>query len=333
VRRLRRIGIIAYEGVQALDLIGPLDVFSAANAAAGQPSYQCIVLGIKKGACAAESGLRILPDVPLDRAPMLDTVVIPGGASLRLNARLRATVANWIRRRHRRLRRIASVCTGIYPLAESGLIDGRSATTHWRFAEDVAARWPAVRLDSNAIFIRDDRFYTSAGITAGIDLSLALVEEDLGNRVALAVARELVVYFKRSGGQLQYSEPLRAQTLGGGFSDIVAWMQDNLSSDLSVDSLADRMHWSARHFSRKFRTALGLAPAEFVTALRLDEARWLLVNGDLSIEDVAGTVGYGSADAFRRAFERRFGIAPSEYRSRFPSLLHGSFEPRHQAVI
>jgi transcriptional regulator GlxA family with amidase domain len=217
-----------------------------------------------------------------------------------------------------RIRRIASVCTGIYALAETKLLDGRTATTHWKFAEDAAKRWPNVNVDPNAIYIKDGKFYTSAGITAGIDLSLALVEEDLGSEIALAVARELVVYLKRSGGQLQYSAPLRQQTRArSDFSDIVAWMLDNLDGDLSVESLAERMNLSTRHFNRKFKAVFGSTPADFVETLRLDEARWLLANNDVAIENLANAVGYSGGDVFRRAFERRFGVVPSEYRARF----------------
>ncbi len=262
--------------------------------------------------------MRALTDVAIEGCTPLDTVIVPGGCGVRVDAGLRGTIAGWLRRNARRIRRVATICTGIYPLAESGLLHERRATTHWRFADDVARRWPSIRLDPNAIFIKDGRFYTSAGITAGIDLALALIEEDLGSAIALAVARDLVVYFKRSGGQLQYSEPLRLQTDSlHEFAEIVAWMRDNLAKDLSIETLAERMNLSTRHFARKFKAAFTSTPAQFVEKLRLDESRWLLANDDLSVERIAVAIGYGSADAFRRAFERRFGLAPSEYRGRF----------------
>jgi transcriptional regulator GlxA family with amidase domain len=178
-----------------------------------------------------------------------------------MNVRLRALLAAWLRHNARRIKRVATICTGIYPLAESGLLQGRRATTHWRFARDVTRRWPEIQLDPNAVFIKDGRCYTSAGITAGIDLALALVEEDLGRAVALTVARELVVYFKRSGGQLQYSTPLRLQTDSPPeFSEMVAWTRDNLANDLSVETLSKRTHLSERHFCRKFKAAFGSTP-------------------------------------------------------------------------
>lgn len=311
---------MGYDDVQGLDLNGPLDVFSTANqiAARTTPVYQTLVLGLKRGPFRAESGLRMLPQTTLDHAPSLDTVIIPGGRGLRVHASTRLKLGSWLAQNAPRVRRIASVCTGIHALAESRLIDGRRATTHWRYASEAASRFPNVQLEPDAIYIKDGKFYTSAGITAGIDLALALVEEDLGNTIALSVARELVVYLKRSGGQMQYSEPLRQQTRAGAdFAEVVTWMLDNLDGDLSIETLAERMNLSARHFNRKFRSAFGKTPAEFVEALRLDEARWMLANNEVPIEEVATCVGYSGGDVFRRAFERRFGVVPSEYRARF----------------
>lgn len=318
--RVRRIGIVAFDGVQGLDLNGPLDVFSTANqvAAKRMPPYEPLLLGVGTGPFSSESGLRCLAHVTLDRTPPLDTVIVPGGRGIRLNGDVCARVVRWLRANAPRIRRIASICTGFYALAQTGLLDGRRATTHWKFAGEAAVRWPSISIDPNAIYIKDGNVYTSAGITAGIDLSLALVEEDLGSEIALTVARELVVYLKRSGGQLQYSEPLRNQTRATAeFSDVVAWMLDNLDGDLSVETLAERLDLSPRHFNRKFKAVFGTTPADFVEALRLDEARWLLANHDLRIEDLASSVGYTGGDVFRRAFERRFGVVPSEYRARF----------------
>jgi transcriptional regulator GlxA family with amidase domain len=207
------------------------------------------------------------------------------------------------------------VCTGIYALAPTGLLDGRRATTHWRFADDVARRFPKVVIDANAIFVRDGAFYTSAGVTAGIDLALAMVEEDHGARLAVRVAREIVVHQKRAGGQEQYSEPLRYQVehqdrLG----EVAAWLSSNLTGDLSVERLAERACLSPRHFSRRFKQIFLATPAEFVEKARLDESRKRLAAAGRSLSQVAGSVGFGSADAFRRAFIRRFGVTPGAYR-------------------
>jgi transcriptional regulator GlxA family with amidase domain len=201
-------------------------------------------------------------------------------------------------------------------------------TTHWNHAQDVARRFPKLKVESNALFLKDGRFYTSAGITAGIDLSLAMIEEDHGPSIALAVARELVVYMKRSGGQEQYSEPLQFQTQSTNrFADLAAWIPGHLRQDLSVEALAERACICPRHFSRRFKSAFGSTPAAFVEALRLDEARRRLISARRSIEATAASVGFRSADSFRRAFERRFGIPPRTYRSRFEAASTTSANP------
>jgi transcriptional regulator GlxA family with amidase domain len=318
--KLRRIGIIGYDGVQALDVAGPADVFSIANTAiaAKAPRYEVLLLAAKKGPIATESGIRFHADVTLSRCGLLDTVIIPGGRALRQDTPARHELTRWLREAAPRARRVASVCTGIYALANSGLLDGRAATTHWRFAGDVQARWKGVKMNADAIFVRDGKYYTSAGITAGIDLCLNFIEEDFGRDLAMRVAREMVVYLKRSGGQLQYSQPLLVQTQAKGrFDEVAQWIRGHLSEDLTVEAMAERVNLSPRHFTRKFRTTFGITPADFVEELRLDEARWLLVNADDVLENVASDVGYSNGDTFRRAFERRFGVAPTEYRKRF----------------
>jgi transcriptional regulator GlxA family with amidase domain len=255
----------------------------------------------------------------LEAAPALDTIIVPGGAGLR-DARIGAPIVQWLRSRAARTRRMVSICTGIYALGETGLLNGRRATTHWRFANDVARRFPGIRLEIDALFVRDGAYYTSAGITAGIDLTLSLVEDDFSERVALAAARELVVYLKRPGGQLQFSEPLQFQTRAvDRFADLAHWMIANMRKDLSVEVLAKRAGLGERHFSRRFKATFGVSPAEYVERLRLDEARRRLPSAHQTVESVAASVGYASADAFRRAFERRFRIAPSTYRKRFSS--------------
>jgi transcriptional regulator GlxA family with amidase domain len=319
--KARRIGLLGFDGVMALDLVGPTDAFSSAvvEGAGGtlRPCYEISVIGLTRKTFVAESGLVFQPHTTLNEAPSLDTLVIPGGWGLRV-PRTQATVAEWIRARAGKIRRIATVCTGVYGLAPTGLLDGRTVTTHWRFARDVGRRFPRLNIDANAIFCKDGPFYTGAGITSGIDLSLALIEEDYGPTVALAVARELVVYVKRSGGQEQYSEPLKFQTRSKDrFGDLAAWMHGHLEQDLSVETLAQRTRLCPRHFSRRFKDVFGAPPARFVEDLRLGEARNRLSLADQSIEAVARSVGFASPDAFRRAFERRFGINPSSFRHRF----------------
>ncbi len=309
--------------MQALDVAGPADVFATANGRLNRKTapYEVILLGERKGPIATESGLSLHANAAMSRPGLLDTIIVPGGRALREQPKVRAAVATWLREHANRARRVASVCTGIYALAESGLLEGRAAATHWRFASDVQERWKTIRVNADAIFVKDGKYYTSAGITAGIDLCLALVEEDFGNELALEVARELVVYLKRSGGQLQYSQPLLLQTRAKKrFGDIASWIRGHLDEELTVETLAERAHLSPRHFNRKFKLVFGLTPADFVEELRLDEARWLLANADGSMESVAGDIGYRSDDSFRRAFERRFGVGPNEYRRRFSAV-------------
>lgn len=324
ISRTRRIGVLGYPQVTALDLVGPMEVFSTANDLIGADAdaairrpYELVVLGLGKRAFVAESGVAFTPQATLAASPALDTLVVPGGRGLREPARLRS-IAHWLQQHHRPIRRIASVCTGIYALAEAGFLDGRSATTHWRHAPTVAARYPAIGMDADAIFVKRERFYTSAGVTAGIDLALALVEEDHGPRLALAVARELVVFLKRAGGQSQYSERLSFQAgTAGRLAELGTWMLEHLAHDLSVERLAERCQISPRQLSRRFQLALGMSPAAYVERLRTEEASHRLVADNTPIEQIAEAVGFRSADVFRRAFERRFGVAPAQFRARF----------------
>jgi transcriptional regulator GlxA family with amidase domain len=318
------IGILGYDGVTALDLVGPADAFAIANEIAvathgGGPAYRITILGLRQPHFVAESGVRFEAHRLLDASPAPDTLILPGGSGLR-EQDANASLGAWLRSRARACRRIACVCTGIFGLAPSGLLDGRRVTTHWRFAAEVARRFPKLVVDADALYTRDGRYYTSAGITAGIDLSLALIEEDLGPGIALTVARELVVYLKRPGGQTQYSAPLRMQTLSTDrFADLAAWIVGHLDGDLRVEHLAARANLSPRHFSRLFAEVFGCAPAHYVENLRLSEARRMLSHDGVSLQRTAAAVGFASTEVFRRAFERRFGLSPAEYRSRFGS--------------
>jgi transcriptional regulator GlxA family with amidase domain len=318
--KARRIGIVGYDGVQALDIAGPADAFSLANVVLDRksPAYEVVLLAATKGPVATESGVAFYAQTTLARCGLLDTIILPGGGAIRLHPDLRAALGRWLRANAPRTRRVASVCTGTYALAESGLLDGRRATTHWRYARDLQAHRPRVEVDADAIFVKDGKFYTSAGITAGIDLCLAFIEEDLGREIAMQVAREMVVYLRRSGGQLQYSQPLLLQVQSEDrFDDLAQWIHGHLNDDLSVEAIAEHADLSPRHLARKFKSAFGLTPADFVEELRLDEARWLLVNAGDAVEKVAKEVGYANDETFRRAFARRFGVVPSDYRSRF----------------
>jgi transcriptional regulator GlxA family with amidase domain len=317
----KRIGLIGFDGVVALDLAGPAEAFSCAEIREGESAvrrcYEVVTIGLSNRPFVAESGLVLKPQKSFKNAPPLDTLIVPGGSGLR-KPQIGKPVAAFVKARAKNTRRIVSICTGLYGLAQTGLLAGRTVTTHWRFAQDVARRFPELQVDRNPIFLKDGPFYTSAGATAGIDLSLSLIEEDYGPRVAMTVARDLVVYLKRSGGQEQYSEPLQFQTQSvSRLSDLSTWIIGHLSGDLSVEVLATKACLCPRHFSRRFRAEFGYTPADFVERLRLDEARRRLSTGDNSIENVGLSVGFKSADAFRRAFERRLEINPSDYRRRF----------------
>jgi len=319
----RRIGILGFDNVQALDLVGPADVFGSDALAApelrqgGEPPYQVVVIGLHGKKFTASNGVQFTTRYTIPTKIALDTLIVPGGSGLRQGDDAER-VAKWIAARAPHIRRIASVCTGIYGLAPTGLLDGRDVATHWAFVDDLQRRYPKLRVDRDALFHKDGRFYTSAGITAGIDLALAMVEEDLGPDAALAIAREMVVYLKRSGGQNQYSEPLRFQVESSDrFAELVAWIPTNLRGDLSVETLARRACLSVRQFSRAFKERFDMTPAAFVEEARLTEACRRLAARRSNIETVARSVGYTSDDAFRRAFERRFGVSPSHYRGRF----------------
>lgn len=323
----RRIGILGFDSVQALDLIGPADAFGSdvfkpesRLAPPDMPNdapYEIVVIGLQSKRFTASNGVSFTAHCTAASAPPLDTVVVPGGSGLRLSG-AGETASRWIAERAGRIRRIATVCTGIYGLAPSGLLDGRRVTTHWSAVRDVAMRFPALRLDADAVYVKDGPFYTSAGISAGIDLALALIEEDCGPRVALAVAREMVVYYKRPGGQNQFSEPLQFQfEAADRFGDLAAWVQAHLRAPISVDAMAERACMSVRHFSREFKTRFGMTPAAFVEELRLAEGAQRLAERRMSIANVGQSVGYRSEDVFRRAFERRYGVTPRAYRQRF----------------
>jgi transcriptional regulator GlxA family with amidase domain len=314
-----RVGFLGYDQVNALDIVGPAEAFASAFRDQDKldPCYKVFLIGTTRQAFTAESGIVFQPTATYADLPRLDTLILPGGCGLRV-AETNRQVADFVAKRSNTIRRVASVCTGIYGLAATGLLDGRRVTTHWRFATDVAGRFPKLRVDSNALFVRDGKYYSSAGITAGIDLALALIEEDYGSKMALSVAREMVVYLKRSGGQEQYSEPLQFQTNSSDrLSELVAWMATNPSAKMSVASLARRASLSPRQFFRRFKQHFHSSPAVFVETLRLNEARRRLSTGEVSIETVAESVGFNGADSFRRAFERRFRVTPSKYRRSF----------------
>jgi len=313
--------IVGYDGVMGLDLVGPMEAFGCAqvNSPKGvrEPCYRLTIAALEAKTFRTEFGLTLTVEKNLVDVRDVDTLLIPGGKGLRESNDRRKLTA-WLQKYAGSIRRVASICTGIYGLAASGLLNGRKVATHWRFAADLAKRCPRLKVNPSSLYVKDGKFWTSAGVTAGIDLSLALIEEDFGSEVALLVARELVVYMKRPGGQEQYSEPLHFQIqTRTRFIDLIPWMLAHLEQDLSVEALAARVSLCPRQFSRRFTKEFGSSPASFVRRLRLDEARQRLSASECTVEGVARSVGFRDADNFRRAFERYFGLAPSAYRGRF----------------
>jgi transcriptional regulator GlxA family with amidase domain len=312
--------ILAFPEVQLLDVAGPLQVLSSANEVArthGLPlPYAPRVVSAEAGVVAASAGLAMLADPLPKSARPIDTLIIAGGRGVQAAAR-DAVLTAWIRRQASRSRRIASVCTGAFLLAETGLLDGRRVTTHWRDCEVLAARYPRLCVEADPIFVRDGETWTSAGVTAGIDLTLALVEEDLGRRVALDVARELVVFLKRPGGQAQYSTALSMQHAAERFGDLHAWMAENLATDLTVPVLAQRVGMSERSFIRHYRQETGGTPARAVERMRVEAARQLLSESALPLKRIASRCGFGSEDTMRHSFVRVVGVTPQVWRDRF----------------
>ncbi len=320
----RRIVMAAFPDVQILDVTGPLEVFSTASrllqraGRAGAAAYSTELVARRAGRLRTSSGLELWASRPLGavRGPV-DTLLVAGGEGT-VAALGDPMLIRWLRRTAPRARRVASVCSGAFLLAEAGLLDGRRATTHWGVCEELARRHPRVRVERDPIFVRDGRIWTSAGITAGMDLALALVEEDHGRELALSVARWLVFFLKRPGGQSQFSAQLSAQIAEREpLAELQSFVVEHPEADCSVETLARRAGMSPRNFARVFGREVGMTPARFVENARVEAARRLLEEGDAGVEDVAAAVGFGSAETLRRAFLRRVRVGPAAYRSRF----------------
>jgi transcriptional regulator GlxA family with amidase domain len=316
----RVIETVAFEDVQLLDVTGPLQVFATTNEmiakAGGTPPYTVSVVARRARSVAASAGVSLATvDLPPLDTPV-DTLIIAGGPGVQLAA-AETELVSWVRARAQTARRTASVCTGAYLLAATGMLDGRRAATHWSFCDDLARSFPGVRVESDPIFVRDGSVWTSAGVTAGIDLALALVEEDLGRNVALAVARYLVVFLKRPGGQAQFSTALSLQSGEEPFGQLHAWINANLSRDLSLPALASQAAMSERSFSRRYLEATGLTPGRAVDRLRVEAARQLLSDTTVSIKRIAWQCGFGSEETMRRTFLRLLSTSPQDYRARF----------------
>jgi transcriptional regulator GlxA family with amidase domain len=316
-----RVVIVAFEhGAQILDVTGPLEVFSTSNNVVPGARYRCDVASLPGGVVRSSCGLRIetIPTASVEGS--IDTLVISGGR-IELVDIENVELLREIRRLAGIARRVTSVCTGAYLLAAAGLLDGRHATTHWGHCATLGQAFPQITVEPDSIYVRDGNVWTSAGVTAGIDLALALVADDLGQPAAALVARNLVVYLRRSGGQAQFSAPLAAQAAEREpFRELLAWLIDHLAEDLSVAALARRMHLSERQFARVFKAEVGVSPGDHVEALRLEAACRLLETTTETVDQIARACGYGNTETLHRAFRRRMNTTPGEHRHHFWSI-------------
>jgi transcriptional regulator GlxA family with amidase domain len=320
----RRVALVIYPGIQSLDLVGPFEVFQGANAAqrlrGAAAEYRVQIFAQAAAPIQTESGLSLMADSDLSqlRGP-LDTLIVAGGRGVRDALKDRALLQA-VKRAARRARRVVSVCSGAFVLAELGLLDGCKVTTHWQRCSQLARRYPKLQVQTEPIFVRDGSVYTSAGVSAGIDLALALVEEDLGRQVALEIARGLVLFLRRPGNQAQFSAQLAMQQADRApLREVQRWIVEHPHEDLSSEVLARRAIMSLRHFTRCFTSEVGVTPARYVENVRVEAARRRLVESQDGLERVASQCGFGSSESLRRVFLRRLAVTPSEYRNRFRS--------------
>ncbi|SHF32420.1 transcriptional regulator, AraC family with amidase-like domain [Microbulbifer donghaiensis] len=315
--------MVIYPGAQCLDITGPLEVFALANRQLRDDGlriddvYEIELLAAAAGPVAMSSGIKLIADQSYREAGDMDTLLVCGGTDESAVAqRANGDLTDWLRSRAQRVRRFGSICSGALILAGAGLLDGRRATTHWMDVPELQG-FPDIEVDPDAIYVRDGHVYTSAGITSGIDLALAMVEEDCGRRLALKVARRLVLYLKREGGQTQYSEHLSSQVDSDQFGRLIEWIYQNLASPITVTKLAEEAAMSPRNFARCFLQETGVTPAKFVERARVEKSRQLLSEQSLPLEKIAMQCGFQSQEQLRRAFHRQMGVLPSNYRKHF----------------
>ncbi len=330
-RDVRRIAVVGFPDAQLLDICGPLEVFSRASRVISDEGrrrpevYAVELLAHRAGPVRTSSGLALVAARSFKSVrDGLDTLLVAGGRGTNAALRDRALI-DWLRRIGPRVRRLASVCTGTFLLAEAGLLDGKRVTTHWASCEKLATNYPRLTVDPDPIFVRQGRLYTTAGVTSGMDLALALVAEDHGTAVSRAVARQLVLFLQRPGGQSQFSTQLQIQSADNlPLAELQAWMADHLAADLSVSSLARRAAMSPRNFARIFSKSLGITPARLVQRMRVEAARRRLEESEEGVKTIAAECGFGTPEAMRRAFLRAVRVPPSAYRSRFSQAPNGA---------
>ena len=325
-RPVRPVAMLAFDGADVLDICGPLDALGYSNlwlqarGLATESPYPIEILGTGSQSVTTRFGFEFRVNRHYsERTDPIDTLLVAGGdiETILRDEDLKA----WLRLSACSVRRIASICTGAFLLAASGLLEGRRATTHWMYCERLAREYPSIQLEPDRIFVQDGSVYTSGGITSGIDLTLALIQDDWGQEIALLVAQTLVVFLKRPGGQSQFSALLEnVAKHRGDFQHLQAWIASHLREDLNVERLAERMSMSSRNFARVFEREVGQSPGKFVEMLRVEAARCQLEQSRLPIEVIADQCGFGNPEHMRRAFQRRLKVSPSDYRLRFQSI-------------
>jgi transcriptional regulator GlxA family with amidase domain len=330
----RRVVLLAYEHMNLLDLAGPLQAFATAGRKGESPGfYETLVASVDGGLVTTSSGLAVQTVSLVSLKGMaIDTLIAAGGCRGQ-EYYAPPQLAQWIRRRAPSVRRLCSVCTGAFLLAAAGQLDGRRAATHWDWVGRLQKRHPKIQVDANRLFVQDGPIWTSAGVTAGIDLTLALIEEDFGHRVAIETARQLVMFIKRAGGQSQFSAPLEAQAAAPGtFTELHAWVAGNLASDLRVEQLAEQAGMSPRTFARLYTAKCGRTPAKMVEAMRLEAACRALEETSLPLKTIAEVSGYPEEQNLRRVFLRKLGITPAQYRGRFSAHARKSVRRKRGAA-
>ncbi|MER6123352.1 GlxA family transcriptional regulator [Streptomyces sp. NPDC001795] len=311
---MRTLLVVLFDDVQSLDVTGPVEVFAGAEIHS-PGTYRIVTASLDGAPVRTSSGLTLVPDHTLAEAPAPHTLLVPGGQGTR---RPDPRLVDWVREHGSHADRLVSICTGAILLARAGLLDGRRATTHWAYCDTLARNHPEIEVEPDPIYVRDGHVATSAGVTSGIDLALALVEEDLGRDTALTIARHLVVFLRRPGNQAQFSAQLAAQTAQREpLREVQQWITEHPDGDLSVESLAAHARLSPRHFARAFQAETGTTPGRYVDRVRLEHARRLLEDTADGIEEISRASGYGTPEAMRRAFVKALGAAPAEYRRRF----------------
>jgi len=315
MQHIKKMALICFEGFQTLDLIGPMEVFSLAKVDK-KPEYECILMSEHGGMITSSSGVVILTQKLLSLEGF-DSLIIVGGDNIK-KPEQQLNLVNYIQQQHTKVNRVISICTGVFLLARAGLLENKNITTHWSCLQQLKFLVPSAKVAEDAIYIKSDNIYTSAGISAGMDLALSIIEEDLGKNISMAIARELVIFYHRPGGQKQFSDLLQAQSLTNDKIKLAcAYIHDNLAQVLNISLLAEHVNMSDRNFSRKFTEQLSLSPAKYIQKSRIDRAKLLLEQGQLSVNQIADKVGFNSVTVLSRLFKKHLCVTPNNYKQRF----------------